>query len=253
MTSFDLTDRVALVTGGGRGLGRAMALALGGAGAHVAVSSRTESELAETVDLAAQAGAEATAIPCDLGQQGDAARLVDEAAELLGRVDVLVHAAGNQVRSPALTLGLEDWDEIHRIHLRAGFLLAQRTADHIIDRRGTGSIILVGSLTSWRVGVPDTVAYGSAKSGLLGLMRTLAVEWAEHGVRVNTIAPGFFATEMTADVADDPDRRALLARIPMGRQGEPEELSGAVVYLASDASAYVTGQVLTVDGGWTVA
>lgn len=253
MPAEDVTGRVALVTGGGRGLGRAMALALGAAGARLAVSARTEAELAETVDLAARSGAEASAVPWDLGHQDDAARLVEEVVERCGRVDVLVHAAGNQIRRPALSLAAADWDEIHRIHLRAGFLLAQRTAHHVIGRGGTGSIILVGSLTSLRVGVPDTVAYGAAKSGLLGLMRTLAVEWAEHGVRVNTVAPGFFATEMTADVADDPDRRALLARIPMGRQGEPEELGGTVVYLASDASAYVTGQVLTVDGGWAVA
>jgi 2-dehydro-3-deoxy-D-gluconate 5-dehydrogenase len=253
VSTFDLSGRVALVTGGGRGLGRAMALALGKHGATVAVSSRSGNELDTTVRLLAERGARGAAIPWDLSDSNRVEQLVDAVTARHHRIDVLVHAAGHQVRHPALTLPVDAWDDIHQVHLRAAFLLARRAARNMMRRGEPGSILLIGSLTSWRVGVADTVAYAAAKSGLLGLMRTLAVEWAPHGIRVNTLAPGYFATDMTRDVANDPTREALLERIPLRREGVGDDLGGAVGYLAPDASAYVTGQVLTVDGGWSVA
>lgn len=251
-SNFDLTGRVALVTGGGRGLGRGMAIGLARAGAAVVVSSRSAAQLDESVAAIEGAGGVATAIECDVATADAPARLVSDALAAHGRLDVLVHAAGNQVRTPALEFAVDDWDAVQGLHLRAAFLLAQAAGRHMVER-GSGSIVFVGSLTSARAGLPDVVAYAAAKSGLLGLARTLAVEWAPSAVRVNTILAGFFPTEMTADLERHPGRQALMARAPMGRLGTPEDLAGPVVFLAADASAYVTGACLTVDGGWSVA
>lgn len=249
---FSLDGRVALVTGGGRGLGRGMAVALAGAGAAVVVASRSVQELDETLALIDESGGAASAVASDLSDPAAAKVLIDEVVSRHGRVDVLVHAAGNQVRRPALEITAAEWDSIQALHLRAAFLLAQAAGAHMVPQ-GSGSIVFVGSMTSERVGIENIAPYAAAKSGLLGLTRTLAVEWGALGVRVNTIAVGFFPTAMSADVDADPRRQALAARIPMGRVGTPADLAGPVVFLASDASAYVTGQCLAVDGGWTVA
>jgi 2-deoxy-D-gluconate 3-dehydrogenase len=252
-TLFDLHDRVAMVTGAGRGLGSGIAKALAAAGAQVVLVSRSEDQL-ETVQAQITAsGGAAQVLAWDLGEGTSAPDLVAQVLRRFGRLDVVVHAAGNMVRRPALDFPAADWDSVIGLHLRAAFLLAQATARHLTTAGRGGSIILVGSLTSQRVGIRDTVAYGSAKSGLMGLMRTLAVEWAPHGVRVNMIAPGFVPTALTATVDDNPERRALLARIPLGRPGTPEDLGGTAVFLASDASGYITGEAITVDGGWSVA
>lgn len=252
-TLFDLHDRVAMVTGAGRGLGSGIAKALAAAGAQVVLVSRSEDQL-ETVQAQITAsGGVAQVLAWDLGEGTSAPELVAQVVGRFGRLDVVVHAAGNMLRRPALDFPAADWDAVIGLHLRAAFLLAQATARHLTTAERGGSIILVGSLTSQRVGIPDTVAYGCAKSGLMGLMRTLAVEWAPHGVRVNMIAPGFVPTALTATVDDTPERRALLARIPMGRPGTPEDLGGTAVFLASDASGYITGEAITVDGGWSVA
>jgi NAD(P)-dependent dehydrogenase (short-subunit alcohol dehydrogenase family) len=252
-TLFDLHDRVALVTGGGRGLGGGVAKALAAAGAEVVLTSRNEDQLAGTAAEITAAGGTARTLAWDLGDGSSAPDLVDEAIRRAGRIDVLVHAAGNMVRRPAADLPAADWDSVVGLHLRGAFLLAQAVARHLRQAERPGSIVLVGSLTSQRVGIPGAVAYASAKSGLMGLMRTLAVEWAPHGIRVNAIAPGFFPTAMTASADATPARRALLDRVPMGRLGTPDDLGGTAVYLASDASAYVTGEAITVDGGWSVA
>jgi len=252
LDSFSLDGRVALVTGGGRGLGRGMALGLAAAGAHVVVASRSADELDDTAKAVAAAGGTCDAVTADLASDDGPARLVDDVVARAGQLDVCVHAAGNQVRRPALEMTAEDWDAVHRLHLRSAFLLAQATARHLVARGAPGSVVLVGSLTSFR-GFPDIAAYGAAKTGILGLVRTLAVEWAESGIRVNALAPGFYPTEMTRDLDRHPGRQALIARTPMGRTGTPDDLAGPAVFLASDASAYVTGQCLTVDGGWTAA
>jgi NAD(P)-dependent dehydrogenase (short-subunit alcohol dehydrogenase family) len=249
---FGLAGRVAVVTGGGRGVGRGMAVALARAGATVVVASRTAAELGETLASIAEAGGSASAVASDLADPAAAKVLVDEVVSRHGRIDVLVHAAGNQVRRPALEITAAEWDSIQALHLRAAFLLAQAAGAHMVQQR-SGSIVFVGSMTSERAGIENIAPYAAAKSGLLGLTRTLAVEWGAHAVRVNTVAVGFFPTAMSADVDADPRRQALVARIPMDRVGTPEDLAGPVVFLASDASAYVTGQCLAVDGGWTVA
>jgi 2-dehydro-3-deoxy-D-gluconate 5-dehydrogenase len=251
---FALDGRVALVTGGGRGLGRGMASALARAGATVAVSSRSKDELDDAVADISNDGGTATAHPLDIGEPDAPRELVADVLREHGRLDVVVHAAGNIVRKPSLEMSADEWDSLQRVHLRAAFLLAQAAGTHMVAQ-GSGSIVFIASLTSERLGMPNVVAYGAAKSGLLGLNRTLAVEWAPHGVRVNAIAVGWFPTALNKDVPQTPERLALtVGRVPMGRLGDPDEdLGGPVVFLASDASAYVTGAVLYVDGGWSVA
>ena len=250
--AFRLNGRVALVTGGGSGLGRGMAIALSAAGAHVVVASRNREQLDETVRLVEVAGATASACVTDVADPLAPARLVDEIVAGHQRIDVVVHAAGNQIRRPALEMTAEDWDALQAVHLRGAFLLAQAAGARMVEQR-SGSIVFVGSMTSERLGMPNIAAYAAAKSGLLGLTRTLAVEWAAAGVRVNTIAAGFFRTAMTLSVDDDPARLALTDRVPMGRLGTADDMGGPIVFLASDASAYITGQCISVDGGWTVA
>lgn len=253
---FQLDGKVALVTGGGRGLGRGIALALAAAGATVVASSRGAEQLDEVAATAATTGAAGTVdpFPFDLGDGGRAAELVDTTIGRHGQLDVLVHAAGNMARHPAASFPVADFDRVVGLHLRAAFLLAQAGGNHMIARGQGGSIILIGSMTSQRFGAPNALAYAAAKSGLLGLMRVLTVEWGGHGIRVNTIAPGFFeTTAMTADVDQTPERQAVHARIPLGHLGELDALGGTAVYLASDASRYVSGEVVTVDGGWSVA
>lgn len=248
-----LTGRRALVTGGSRGLGAGIARALGREGAHVAVSARSSDDLAAVVAEEERLGHRALALPTDLAEQGAGIELVADASQALGGVDILVHAAGHLVRQPALEYDMEQWDAIIGVHLRMAFELSQAVARDLVARDQSGSIILIGSLTSARAGVPGTVAYAAAKSGLLGLMRALAVELAPYGIRVNTIAPGFFPTALTQDVQDTPERQTIHARIPMGRTGTTQDLDGTAVFLASDASAYITGEMITVDGGWSVA
>jgi NAD(P)-dependent dehydrogenase (short-subunit alcohol dehydrogenase family) len=147
----------------------------------------------------------------------------------------------------------DQWDTILGLHLRAAFLLAQAVGQRMINSGRGGSLVFIGSLTSERLGMPNTVAYAAAKSGLLGMMRTLAVEWGPHSIRSNAILVGFVATEMTRDVDQQPARKALTSRAPMGRLGTPDDIGEAAAYLASDAARFVTGTCLTVDGGWSIA
>jgi 2-dehydro-3-deoxy-D-gluconate 5-dehydrogenase len=251
LEGFSLHDRVALVTGGGRGIGAAMARALAGAGALTVLTSRGEDQLRAVAGEISTAGGRADVLPADLsGEQ--APGLVDEVIRRHGRLDVVVHAAGNQVRKPPLEVTLADWDAVLDVHLRAAFSLAQAAGRHMADR-GSGSIIFVGSMTSTRFGSPSTLPYAAAKSGLLGLARSLAVGLGPRGVRVNTVLPGFIGTEMTREADRRPERIAIMSRAPGGAPGTPGDLGGVAVFLASDAARYVTGETIAVDGGWGVA
>lgn len=242
---------MALVTGASRGLGRGMAEALAEAGADVVAVSRSSSGLEDTVRaIEAMQRGRVFGLAWDVSEVESLDKLVDRSVQAFGRLDVVVHAAGVQVRKPAMEVEPGEWDAIHQIHLKAAFFLATAAARRMRQQGEGGSIVFVASLTSL-TGIPRIAPYSAAKSGILGLTRTLAVEWAPYGIRVNAVGPGYFHTQLTEDLFRDPETRAaLVARIPMGRVGKPEDLAGAVVFLASPASSYVTGQALFVDGGW---
>lgn len=248
LNSFSLHGRRALVTGAGRGLGRAMAEGLAGAGAQVALVSRTSTEIAE---VAAAIGEQAVAHPADVSGATDMSGLLDSVEdELGGGVDIVLHAAGIQHRAPAEEFDRAEWDRVIGTNLTAPFLLSQEIGRRQIRRGQGGNHLFIGSLTS-HISVPDVVAYTASKSGIYGVVRGLSTEWARHGIRVNGIGPGYFRTQLTEAVFEAPERRQkMLDRIPMQRFGNPEDLAGAAVFLASSAAGYITGQMLMVDGGW---
>lgn len=246
---FDLDGRLAVVTGADRGIGRAMAVALAEAGADViGVSRSVESDGGEVGSIVRAAGRRFTGERCDLSDR----QQVDELVERLsaGRpVDVLVNNAGIVRRSSALDHTDADWDDVLEVDLGAPFRLARGLGRRMVER-GSGRVIFTASLMSFQSGA-GAIGYAAAKAGVLGLVRTLADEWAPYGVTVNAIAPGYITTELTGPTHDDPSgRERIRARIPMGRWGRPSDLAGATVFLASDASTYVTGVTLPVDGGW---
>lgn len=261
-----LDQKTALVTGGSRGIGAGSAAALARAGAHVILVGRDRSGLAAEAEAIRADGGRADTVEWDVGNGDSASELLAAAVAVTGSVQILVHAAGNQLRKPALDYEPEDWDAVLGLHLRAGFLLAQAFARHrtghpaaprpdgaatVDPQPGGGSIVFIGSLTSRRLGLPGIVAYSAAKSGVLGLSRTLAVEWGDIGIRVNAVLPGFVATELTKDVDGTPERDALTSRAPAGRLGTPADIGAAVAFLASPAADFITGETLTVDGGWS--
>ncbi len=246
---FRLDGRVALVTGGNRGLGQACAIALAEAGADLALLGRTEPS--ETTAQVKVLGRTVVYVPCDLATADPTqlAYAVNSAAGQLGRLDILVNNAGLIRRAPAAEFTAGDWDEVMTVDLDAMFHLSQ-AAGRLMIAQGGGRIVNLASMLSFQGGL-RVPAYAAAKHAVLGLTRALANEWAEHAVNVNAIAPGYMATDNTAPLREDPVRSAsILERIPAGRWGEPEDLMGAVVFLASDAARYVHGAVLPVDGGW---
>jgi len=250
LSMFDLTGRRALVTGASRGIGRSIAVALARAGADVAVTARDPADLADTTVAVLALGRRAVALPLDVTDVAACRQAVDEAAAELGGLDILVNNAGTEEVRPSLEVDEALWDRILDTNLKGAFFCAQAAAQRMKDDRCGGAIVNLCSLTS-HVGVPTAVAYGASKSGLLGMTRALAAEWAPLGIRVNAIAPGYFRTAMT-DVfyRDTGWQAAMLGKIPLGRFGELDDLAGAAVFLASPASAYVTGHCLAVDGGF---
>ena len=247
-SSTDLRGKVALVTGGRRGLGLAMAVGLAQAGARLAVTARSPDceELQRAMDAT---GAELLYLPVDLADPDARTGLVDRVVEHYGSLDILVNAAGAQHRSPAVDFPADEWNRLLELMLGAAFDLSQQAA-RVMMEQGGGKIIHIASLLSFQGGwtVP---AYAAAKHGVAGLTKALANEWAAHNINVNAIAPGYFDTDMCAGIINDPAREPRIReRIPAGRWGEPEDLVGPVLFLASDASRYVHGHVLIVDGGW---
>jgi len=247
-SAFDLTGRRALVTGGSRGLGQGIAVALAAAGAEVCVTARSPSSLDSTLSQLAVAGTPGRALELDVTN-------VAGIADAIGRldaawpIDILVNNAGFESVAPSLDVDEALWDSIVDTNLKGSFFCAQAVARGMASRGG-GSIINLCSLTSY-VGVPTAVPYGSSKSGLLGMTRALSAEWARQGIRVNAVAPGYFRTEMTEGFyADEAWASGMLGKIPQGRFGLAEDVGGPVVFLASPASAYVTGQCLAIDGGY---
>jgi 2-deoxy-D-gluconate 3-dehydrogenase len=244
---FCLTDRIAVVTGAGRGIGRAIAMALAGAGANVvAVGRRPASDLVAEIE---RLGRRCVPVTADLEDPTQVETVIPRALQAMGRVDILVNNAGLIVRKPAVEVTAEDWHRVLQVNLHAVFRLCQDAARDMLPRR-RGKIINVGSLMSFEGGILIS-SYTASKGAIGQLTKALANEWAPHGVNVNAIVPGYIATDLTQALQDDPVRNpAILARLPAGRWGRPDDLAGAAVFLASAASDYVHGHLLAVDGGW---
>lgn len=254
---FRLDGKIALVTGASRGLGAAMAAALEGAGARVAMHATTTARLAASIAQTVSAGIPAStaglhgplSFAADLADTASAERLIRDVIDACGRLDILVNNAGIIRRTPATHYTDDDWDEVLAVNLTSVFRLCRSAGRHMLER-GSGKIVNIASLLSFQGGI-NVPAYTAAKSGVAGLTRALANEWAGRGVNVNAIAPGYMQTDNTRALREDPIRsRQILDRIPAGRWGTPDDLAGAVVFLASAASDYVHGHVLVVDGGW---
>jgi 2-deoxy-D-gluconate 3-dehydrogenase len=245
---FDLSGRVAIVTGANTGLGQAIAVALAGAGADVALVGR--SPMRDTAARIAALGAESIEITADLSTLAPIADIVERTLEWRQRIDILVNNAGIIRRADAIEFTEDDWDAVMDVNLKSVFFLSQAVAKRMLAQGSRGKIINIASLLSFQGGI-RVPSYTAAKSGLAGLTRLLACEWAIKGINVNAIAPGYFETNNTAALRADRDRNAaILGRIPAGHWGKPEEIGGAAVFLASAAADYVHGVVLPVDGGW---
>ena len=244
---FRLDGQVAIVTGGTRGIGQAIARALAEAGADVVTVSRHDCP--DTAAAIRALGRRYLHLAADLTRRSDVHQVIPEALGKVGTVDILVNNAGIIRRKPAEEYPEADWDATLEIDLTAAFLLSQ-AAGRVMLEKGRGKIINVASVLSFQGGI-NVVSYTAAKHGLVGLTRALANEWGSRGVNVNALAPSYFVTELTEALQQDPERfQAISARIPAGRWGQPEDIAGAAVFLASPASDYINGVVLPVDGGW---
>ncbi|MGJ3240119.1 MAG: 2-dehydro-3-deoxy-D-gluconate 5-dehydrogenase KduD [Anaerolineae bacterium] len=249
LDKFKLNGKVALVTGANRGLGQAMAIALAEVGADVIGLSRGESA-DETATAIKTSGQSYHHVQADLGKldAGSCTGLVNRLVDTHGRLDILVNNAGIIRRAPAFDFSEAEWDDVLQVNLKVVFFLAQAVARHMKDKGG--KIINIASMLSYQGGI-TVPSYTASKHGVVGLTRALANEWAQYGINVNAIAPGYMATDNTAALRANPERNpAIVVRIPAGDWGNPEDIQGAVVYLASDAANYVHGMTLDVDGGW---
>ncbi len=249
LDSFRLDGKKALVTGASGGLGQAIAITLAEAGADVICHSRSDKRAEETVDAIRRLGRTAKAVSGDMSRKDVPKQVVDLAISDFGGIDILVNNAGTIRRAPAVDFSEDDWSTVIEVNLSSVFRMSQAAGRHMIER-GSGKIINIASLLSFQGGI-TVPAYTASKSGVAGLTRALANEWAKHNINVNAIAPGYFATNNTTALrAEETRNRQILERIPAGRWGEPDDLAGAAVFLASDASKYLHGHLLVVDGGW---
>ena len=249
---FSLKGKVVVVTGSGRGIGRALADGMAAAGAKIVICSRTKAEADAVAKAIVDAGGEAIALRVDTAKRADCQRLVDATVKRFGRLDVMVCNAGIDIIKPAESLDEGEWDQIIDINLKGYFTCAQLAARQMM--KGQGGVILMNSSIAAMVGIHGLSAYAAAKGGVNQLVRTLAVEWARKKIRVNAFGPGYIANVLKGVEhihADPKKKRHIRTFTPMGRRGTVDELVGPVVFLASDAASYVTGAVLMIDGGYT--
>lgn len=245
---FNIKGKVAAITGSSRGIGRSIALALAEAGADIALLQRNLEETG-TCDEIKALGRECVIIPCDLDDLNQVKEAIPAVVSRFGKIDILVNCAGIQRRSPSVDFKEEDWDDVLNVNLKTVWLLCQQAGRFMVSKK-SGKIINVASLLSFQGGI-TVPAYAAAKGGVAQLTKALSNEWAQHNVNVNAIVPGYIATEMnTALINDETRNTQILNRIPAGRWGEPDDFKGTALFLASEASKYVHGHLLAVDGGW---
>jgi NAD(P)-dependent dehydrogenase (short-subunit alcohol dehydrogenase family) len=248
---FDLSGRVALVTGASKGLGKAMAIALAHAGADLALYGRDVAELKAVKETIGDLGRRAEYFVVDLLKKAEIDTGVKSTITAFGRVDILVNNAGVNVRKPVLEITPEEWDFVMDTNLKGYLLMTQAVVPHMVSQ-GAGKIINMASILG-AVALPSQVAYASSKGGIIQMTKVMALEWAQQNIQVNAIGPTYFETPLVAPLRNDPERyNFIIERTPMRRWGRPEELSGVVIFLASKASDFVTGQTVFVDGGWTI-
>jgi NAD(P)-dependent dehydrogenase (short-subunit alcohol dehydrogenase family) len=248
---FDLSGRVALVTGGSKGLGRAIADALACAGADVALASRTQAELDVAAAALQRHGRRVVAVRADVTDETSVRYLVQQVIERLGQIDVLVNNAGIGDTQPVVDMDSAHWDRVMNVNLRGPMLCCKHVGPHMISR-GSGKVINVGSVMATRV-ARYMSPYCASKAALVQFTRTLALEWMRHNVQVNALCPGYFLTDMNTEFFGSERGKQFIAALPIGRLGEAHELAGAAVFLASDATSYITGATLYVDGGHSLA
>ena len=249
MSVFDLTGRKAFVTGASRGIGRVIAIAFAEAGADVVIAARSEEGLAATAAEISGLGRKAFVLPLDVTRQPDVTAAADEAIRLLGHVDIVVNnAGGSNFVVPFLDMRVSGWEKVLRLNLDSTIYVCQAFGEHLRSR-GTGSVINVSSVAGLAA-APGLIPYGAAKAGVISVTKTLAVEWGASGVRVNALCPGWTATDLNRNLRAGPDGgQSIIANVPLARWATPEEMAGPAVFLASDASSFMTGQTLVVDGG----
>jgi NAD(P)-dependent dehydrogenase (short-subunit alcohol dehydrogenase family) len=251
LPNFQLKDRVAIVTGAGRGIGQALALGLAEAGADVAILARTESNLDETAALIEKTGRKALSIPMDITKRDDVARAVQQTKEVFGKIDILVNNAGMNIRSKALDVTDEEWHTIMETNLHGAFMMAQETGK-VMKEQNRGKIINISSVGGG-IALRTGVVYASTKAALIQMTKNLAIEWAQYGINVNAIGPWYFRTPLTEKLlTDEAYLNDILSVTPIKRVGELEDLVGPVVFLSGDGANYITGQTLFVDGGMTI-
>ena len=249
---FNLKGKVALVTGGNGGLGLGMALGLAEAGANIAIAARNPDKTSDAIKQIEGVGVRAISVPTDVTRETEIESMISQTLDKLGQIDILVNNSGVTMRKEPENLSGDEWDHVLNVNLRACFLASKTVYPHMRDR-GSGKIINIGSMTSIFGGGGSGAPYSSSKGGIVQLSKSLAVAWAKDNIQSNAILPGWFTTELTAAIPERQKERYQLisSRIPAGRWGDPEELAGVAVFLASPASDYVTGSVIAVDGGYS--
>jgi len=246
---FSLEGKVALITGASRGIGQKLATSIAGAGAFVICCSSTKGGTDQTIEMISKEGGKAVGMSADLNNRMEVEKMCKTAIENYGGIDILINNGGTIARHPAIEYPLEAWDRVLEVNLTSAFFLSQLAAQSMIAKGG-GKIINIASMLSYSGGI-TVPAYTASKHGIAGITKALANEWAKDNIQVNAIAPGYIRTDNTQKLQDDPVRnKAIINRIPAGRWGEPADLAGTAIFLASRASDYVNGTLITVDGGW---